>query len=132
MREIHIGNVSGVNLEALDEGLRALPGAPVVGISLNRGALIVHLAAEADEAQAAAIRSLVRDHDPQKPSAAQQAQKTRDAQLKSAHDDARAARQAAASDAATLTLEQQVALLTRRIDWLEKLLEALVAGEKTL
>ena len=131
MREIHIGNVSGVNLEALDEGLRALPGAPVVGISLHRGALIVHLAAEADEAQAAAIRSLVRDHDPQKPSAAQQAQKTRDAQLKSAHDDARAARQAAAG-AASLTLEQQVALLTRRIDWLEKLLEALVAGEKTL
>ena len=131
MREIHISKVAGVNLEALDEGLRALPGAPVVGISLRRGALIVHLAAEADEVQAAAIRSLVSAHDPQKPSAAQQAQKTRDVQLKSAHDDALAARQAA-RDGATLTLAQQVALLTRRIDWLEKVLEALVKGEKTL
>ncbi len=131
MREINISNVSGVNLEALDEGLRALPGALVNGISLRRGALIVHLAADADDRQAAAIRSLVSDHDPQRPSTAQQARKTRDAQLKSAHDDALAARQQQA-DVTTLTLAEQVALLTRRIDWLEKVLEALVAGEKTL
>ncbi|MCY3907790.1 MAG: hypothetical protein OXF63_11130 [Anaerolineaceae bacterium] len=129
MREIHISNVAGVNLEALDEGLRALPGAPVVGISLRRGALIVHLETEADDRQADAIRSLVNGHDPQQPSAAQQARKTREAQLKSAHDDALAARQAAAGGG---DLSEQVALLTRRIDWLEKALEALVAGEKTL
>lgn len=129
MREINISNVPGVNVEALDEGLRALPGAVVNGISLRRGALIVHLEAEADDRQTAAIRSLVSDHDPQKPSAAQQARKTRDAQLKSAHDDAKAARQEAKGPA---TVNEQVALLTRRIDWLEKLLEALVAGEKTL
>lgn len=129
MREIHISDLPGVNLEALDEGLRALPGAVVNGVSLRRGALTVHLAAEAGDEQAAAIRSLVNGHDPQKPSAGQQARKAREAQLKSAHDDAKAARQEAKGPA---TVNEQVALLTRRIDWLEKLLEALVAGEKTL
>ncbi len=129
MREIVISNMQGVNVEALDASLRALPDAAVKGISLRRGSVIVHLGADADDKQAVAIRSLVSGHDPKQPSAAQQAQKTRDEQIKAAHDDARAARQAVA-DATTLT--EQVTLLTRRIDWLEQLLEALVAGEKSL
>lgn len=127
MREIVISDVQGVNLEALDDRLRALPGAAAKGISLRRGVVIVHLDAEVKEDQIAAIRSLVRSHDPQQLSAAQQHQKQRADQIKTAHADARAARNAAA---AAGSVKQQVALLTRRIDWLEKLLEALVAGDQ--
>lgn len=125
MREIVISDVQGVNLEALDDRLRALPGAAAKGISLRRGVVIVHLDAEAREEQIAAIRSLVRSHDPRQLSAAQQNQKQRAEQIRTAHADALAARKASAGD-----LSEQVALLARRIDWLEKLLEALVAGDK--
>ncbi len=127
MREIVISGMQGVNLEALDDRLRALPGAAARGISLRRGSVIVHLDAEAAEEEIAAIRSLVRGHDPRQLSAAQQVQKQRADQIKTAHADARTARQAAAGAS---DVKQQVALLARRIDWLEKLLEALVAGDK--
>lgn len=125
MREIVISGMQGVNLEALDDRLRALPGAAAKGVSLRRGTVIVHLDAAAKEEQVAAIRSLVRSHDPQQLSTAQQHQKQRADQIKTAHTDALAARKASAAD-----LSEQVALLARRIDWLEKLLEALVAGDK--
>ena len=127
MREIVIADLQGVNLEALDAGLRALPGAAVRGVSLRRRAVIVHVDTEADEKQLAAIRSHVRNHDPQQPSAAQQAQQQRADQIRTAYADARAARQAAS---VTSDSDEQIALLTRRIDWLEKVLEALVAGDQ--
>lgn len=130
MREIVITNLPGVNLEALDAGLRALPGAAVQGLSLRRGSVIVYLRADADAKQVAAVHSLVSGHDPRQPSAAQRAQRQREAALRTAHDDARAARQAA--EAPNLGLAQQVALLTRRVAWLEQVLEALLAGDRIL
>ena len=126
MRDIVITDMSGVNLEALDASLRAALGATVAGISLRRAQVIVHLAADASPQQVASARSLVQRHDPQQLSQKQQEQKQREQQIKAAHEDALAARQAAtASD-----VSGQIALLTRRIDWLEKMLEALAAGAK--
>ena len=127
MREIVITDMSGVNLEALDASLRAALGATVAGISLRRAQIIVHLAADASPAQVASARSLVQRHDPLQLSQKQKAQKQREQQIKAAHENALAARQATAGDA---DLNEQVALLTRRIDWLEKMLEALAAGAK--
>ena len=66
-------------------------------------------------------------HDPQQLSQKQQAQKQREQQIKAAHADALAARKAATGNA---DVSEQIALLTRRIDWLEKALEALAAGAK--
>lgn len=126
MREIVISNLPGVNVEALDAGLRALPGAAVQGLSLRRGSVIVHLRADADAGQAAAVRKLVSGHDPRQASAAQRAQRQREAAIKTAHDDARAARQAAAP----ATPAEELALLRRRVVWLEKALEALLAGDR--
>ncbi len=126
MREIVITDMSGVNLEALDASLRAALGATVKGISLRRGQVIVHLAAVASPQQVASARSLVQRHDPQQLSQEQQEQKQREQQIKAAHEDALAARQAATGG----DVNEQVALLARRIDWLEKMLEALAAGAK--
>ena len=127
MREIVITDMSGVNLEALDASLRQALGATVKGISLRRGQVIVHLATDASPQQVASARSLVQRHDPQQLSQEQQEQKQREQQIKAAHEDALAARQAATGGA---DINEQVALLTRRIDWLEKMLEALAAGAK--
>ncbi len=127
MREIVMTDVAGVNPEALDASLRAALGATVKGISLRRGQVIVHLAADASPQQVASARSLVQRHDPQQLSQKQQAQKQREQQIKAAHTDALAARKAATGNA---DINEQVALLTRRIDWLEKSLEALAAGAK--
>ena len=127
MREIVMTDVAGVNPEALDASLRAALGATVKGISLRRGQVIVHLAAEASPQQVASARSLVQRHDPQQLSQEQQEQKQREQQIKAAHEDALAARQSATGGA---DISEQVALLTRRIDWLEKALEALAAGAK--
>ena len=102
-------------------------GATVKGISLRRGQVIVHLATDASPQQVASARSLVQRHDPQQLSQEQQEQKQREQQIKAAHEDALAARQAATGNA---DINEQVALLTRRIDWLEKALEALAAGAK--
>ena len=126
MREIVITDMSGVNLEALDASLRQALGAAVAGISLRRAQVIVHLAADASPQQVASARSLVQRHDPQQLSEKQQEQKQREQQIKAAHADALAARQAATG----ADINEQVALLTRRIDWLEKMLEALAAGAK--
>ena len=126
MRDIIITDMSGVNLEALDASLRAALGATVAGISLRRAQVIVHLASDASPQQVASARSLVQRHDPQQLSQKQQEQKQREQQIKAAHEDALAARQAAADG----DVSEQVALLTRRIDWLEKALEALAAGAK--
>ena len=126
MREIVITDMSGVNLEALDASLRQALGATVAGISLRRAQVIVHLAAEASPQQVASARSLVQRHDPQQLSEKQQEQKQREQQIKAAHADALAARKAATGG----DVSEQIALLTRRIDWLEKALEALAAGEK--
>ena len=125
MREIVMTDVAGVNPEALDASLRAALGATVKGISLRRGQVIVHLAADASPQQVASARSLVLRHDPQQLSEKQQEQKQREQQIKAAHTDALAARQAATGNA---DINEQVALLTRRIDWLEKSLEALATG----
>ncbi len=127
MREIVITDMSGVNLEALDASLRQALGATVAGISLRRAQVIVHLAADASPQQVASARSLVQRHDPQLLSQKQQEQKQREQQIKAAHEDALAARQTATGDA---DVSEQIALLTRRIDWLEKMLEALTAGAK--
>ena len=126
MREIVITDMSGVNLEALDASLRQALGATVAGISLRRAQVIVHLAADASPQQVASARSLVQRHDPQQLSEKQQEQKQREQQIKAAHADALAARKAATGG----DINEQVALLTRRIDWLEKMLEALAAGAK--
>ena len=126
MREIVITDMSGVNLEALDASLRAALGATVKGISLRRAQVIVHLATDASPQQVASARSLVQRHDPHQLSQKQQEQKQRAQQIKAAHADALAARQAAADG----DVSEQVALLARRIDWLEKALEALAAGAK--
>ena len=126
MREIIITDMSGVNLEALDASLRQALGAAVAGISLRRGQVIVHLAADVSPQQVASARSLVQRHDPLQLSTKQQEDKQREAQIKAAHADALAARQAAADG----DVSEQIALLTRRIDWLEKMLEALAAGAK--
>ena len=126
MREIIIRDMSGVNLEALDASLRQALGATVAGISLRRGQVIVHLAADASPQQVASARSLVQRHDPQQLSQKQQEQEQREQQIKAAHTDALAARKAAKSG----DVSEQIALLTRRIDWLEKMLEALATGAK--
>ena len=127
MRDIIITDMSGVNLEALDASLRAALGATVAGISLRRAQVIVHLASDASPQQVASARSLVQRHDPLQLSTKQQEDKQREAQIKAAHADALAARKQTveASD-----VSGQIALLTRRIDWLEKMLEALAAGAK--
>ncbi len=127
MREIVITDMSGVNLEALDASLRAALGATVAGISLRGAQVIVHLAADASPQQVASARSLVQRHDPLQLSTKQQEDKQREQQIKTAHEDALAARKQTveASD-----VSGQIALLTRRIDWLEKMLEALAAGAK--
>ncbi len=127
MREIVIADLQGVNPEALDASLRQALGATARGISLRRGQVIVHLAADASPQQVASARSLVLRHDPQQLSQKQQEQKQREQQIKAAHEDALAARQAATGGA---DISEQVALLTRRIDWLEKMLEALATGAK--
>ncbi len=126
MREIVITDMSGVNLEALDASLRQALGATVAGISLRRAQVIVHLATDASPQQVASARSLVQRHDPLQLSTKQQEQKQREQQIKAAHADALAARKAATGG----DVSEQIALLTRRIDWLEKALEALAAGAK--
>lgn len=125
MREIVISEVAGVNLEALDAELRTVLGAVAGGVSLRRDQVIVHLGDEADTQQVADARSLVRRHDPQRLSAAQQAEQQRTQRLKAAHADALAARQAGKDMATT---GEQVALLQRRVAWLEQMLEALTGA----
>ncbi len=124
MPEIVISAQGDVNPEALDASLRAALGAAFRGISLRRGQVIVHLAAEPDRQQIATARRLVQRHDPRQPGAQQRARRRRTQELQAAHADALAARQ---DDAPPGDLNAQLALLTRRINWLEKMLEALAA-----
>lgn len=125
MRDLVIADLQGVNSEALDASLRQALGATARGISLRRGQVIVHLAADASPQQVASARSLVRQHDPQQLSEKQQQDKQRAQQIKDAYADALSARKAVKGAA---DVSEQVRLLTQRIDWLEKALESLAAG----
>ncbi len=61
-----------VNLEALDDGLRAALGALVQGVSWRRGAVVLHLHPNVTPAQVAQARGIAQAHDPAALTPAQQ------------------------------------------------------------
>lgn len=101
-----------LNLAALDDALREELGAAYAGCSLTPGALIVHLHETNEDADKRA-RRVVRDHDPDRLSAAQQRQQQREQQLAAARANA-----GSPPDPAEYT-DARVAALVRRVRWLE-------------
>src|SRR5690606_7008291 len=70
-----------VNIDALDEILRANLGEVVAGVSTSRGQLVIHLSDAASLNQVAEAKRLFEEHDPSQLSKRQQIQAERQAAL---------------------------------------------------
>jgi len=123
MIDITIARAS-VNVEALDEQLRAVLGAVAGGISLANGQVTAHLNDTATPAQIDAARALLVNHDPSALTASQQAALIRRQKL----DQARRDYGASEIDLAAFAANPLLQSLAQKIAWLEREIAALRAN----
>jgi len=108
-----------LNLSALDEQLRAELGAAYAGCSLTPALLIVHLHAGGEDDAEKRARRVLREHDPDRLSAAQTRQQQQAQALAAARAEA-----GRAPDPADYA-DERLAALVRRVNWLAAEVEAL-------
>ena len=123
MIDIIIARAS-VNVEALDEQLRAALGAVTSGFSLASGSVILHLADKATPAQIDQARAIVTGHDPAALTPSQQAALSRRQKL----DQARRDYGAAEIDLTIFAANPLLQSLAQKIAWLEREIAALRAN----
>lgn len=114
----------GVNIERLDEQLRAALGDALVGVSVVSEGLMLHLTRALDPDQAANVRRIVREHDPNSLSAVQAQTRARQQKLAAA----RAAISAELDIALLGAADPSVLVLARYVAWLEQEIRDLRRG----
>jgi hypothetical protein len=119
-------NRAAVNIEALDEQLRATFGALTSGFSIGQGQVIVYLDNKATPAQVIQARAIVAGHDPSALTVAQQAALVRRQKLDQARRDF-------ATSETDLTpyvgKDPLLVTLAQKIVWLEREIAALRAAQ---
>lgn len=106
-----------VNLEALDETIRAALGDVVTGVSSRPGAVVVHLIDAATTTQANQAQQIVLNHDASELTAEQTAEAQRRQHLETAREANRSNLDAEGISTADVTTLKQVA---RKVAWLEQ------------
>jgi hypothetical protein len=119
---------ASVNIDALDEQLRAALGGATSGFSIGRGEVTVHLSDTATPSQIEWARAIIASHDPAALTTSQQAALIRRQKLDQARRD---------FGASEIDLEayagkdELLGALARKIAWLEREIAALRANPET-
>lgn len=106
-----------VNIEALDETIRAALGDVVTGVSTRPGAVVIHLTDAASKSQANQARQIALDHDASILTDEQTAEAARIQKLQTARLANRTELDAEGIGTADLTTLKQVA---RKVAWMEQ------------